>query len=485
MTVESFTTTLIFGTQILFFLYFTGLTAGYLILDVVSLRFLVRYLSERRLDQPPRSQLGLDPPISLLVPAYNEAATIVTSVTSLLHLQYEQYEVIVINDGSTDRTLDTLTAHFDLVPFPEPIRIQLETQPIRGAYRSQRYPSLYVVDKENGGKADALNAGVNVSHYPLCCSIDADSILQRDSLLRVAQPFLEDPCTIAVGGTCRPANGCDVRDGILRGVGLPRNPLALMQIVEYLRAFFFGRLGWSPANAILIISGAFGLFKKEALLAVKGYRSDTVGEDMDLVVRLHRHYRLKSHPYRITFIPDPICWTEVPEDIQTLRNQRIRWQRGLGDSLMDNLGLLWHPRGGAVSWLAFPFFFVFEWLGPVIEFVGYAVLFLAALLGLLSWEAFWVFTGFAFACGLLLSTSSVLLEEWSFRSYPKPRHLFALLGAAIIENLGYRQLVTWWRLVGFLRWVRGGRATWGHMHRSATWHRTAATRRRTTMVSRS
>lgn len=465
MTWEALATQIVLGTQVLVFVYFLGLTIGYLALDLSAFRFLSSYLAERRLDPPPRSRLGLDPPISILVPAYNEERTIATSVESLLQLHYDQFEVIVINDGSTDRTLDVLRSRFALTPFPEPIRIQLETQPIRQVYRSQRFPSLYVIDKDNGGKSDALNAGLNVSHYPLCCSIDADSILQPDSLIRVVQPFLEDPTTIAVGGTCRPANGCTVRNGLISHVNLPRHPLALIQIVEYLRAFFFGRLGWLSTNAILIISGAFGLFKKQALLKIRGYRLDTVGEDMDLIVHLHAHYRLAGLPYRIAFLPDPICWTDTPEDLATLRQQRIRWQRGLGESLMDHLSLLFNPKAGAVGWLAFPFYFFFEWLGPIVEILGYAVLLLAALLGLLSWHTWMIFTGFAIACGLLLSTTAILLEEWSFRSYRRPIHFPLLLLAAVLEQFGYRQLVTWWRFLGVLQWFRGNPATWGTMRR--------------------
>lgn len=466
---ESIVPVIVLTTQVVFAGYFAAMTTVYLALDLLALRFLARYRAERRTDTPPTSRLGLDPPISLLVPAYNEERSIATSLASLLRLHYHEYEVIVVNDGSTDRTLDVLTRTFHLVPFPEPTRLQLDTRPLRHIFRSTVHPNLYVIDKDNGGKADALNAGINLAHYPLCCAIDADSVLQPDSLLRIAQPFLENPLTIAAGGTCRPANGCDIRHGVLTRIGLPRNPLALIQIVEYLRAFFFGRLGWSTSNAILIISGAFGLFKKEALLRIGGYRPDTVGEDMDLVVRLHRHYRTERIPYAITFVPDPICWTEAPEDLTTLRHQRIRWQRGLGDSLMDNLGLLCHRRGGTVGWIAFPFFLFFEWFGPFIELFGYLVLFLGALSGVISWHAWFAFTGFALACGMLLSTSAVFLEEWSFRSYQRVSHLLLLIIAAMAENLGYRQLMTWWRFVGICHWIRGGKAQWGAMRRRTTW----------------
>jgi cellulose synthase/poly-beta-1,6-N-acetylglucosamine synthase-like glycosyltransferase len=251
------------------------------------------------------------------------------------------------------------------------------------------------------------------------------------------------------------------------------NPLALLQIVEYLRAFLFGRLGWAPMNAVLIISGAFGLFRKEAVIAAGGYRHDTVGEDMELVVRLHRHYRLNRIPYRIAFVPDPICWTEAPESLAVLKSQRVRWQRGLSESLTMNFSLLFHPRGGAPGWLAFPFMVAFEWLGPLIEVAGYAFMILAFAMGWVSGEAFVVFMAVAIGFGLLLSMNALLLEEASFHVYPGLRPLLVLTAVAILENFGYRQLNSAWRLWGLLKWMSGSKARWGEMKRTASWQRGA------------
>jgi len=299
--------------------------------------------------------------------------------------------------------------------------------------------------------------------------VDADSILERDSLKRVVEPFLEDPLTVASGGTVRIANGCRVEGGFLVSVGLPHNLLALLQIVEYLRAFLFGRLGWSGMNAVLIISGAFGLFRKESVVAVGGYRHDTVGEDMELVMRLHRHYRIQGLPYRITFVPDPICWTEAPESLRVLMSQRVRWQRGLAESLTMNLRLLFHPRGGAPGWLAFPFMVVFEWLGPLIEVAGYVLMTAGFAFDIISTKAFVTFMIVALGFGLVLSVSALLIEELSFHIYPKPRQLAALLAAAVVENFGYRQLNSLWRLWGLMKWITGSKARWGEMTRTANW----------------
>jgi len=464
---------LIAGVQWFFLAYFVGLNLAYITLNVVSLRAIGKDADARASFLLPRFFSGLEPPISLLVPAYNEQAIIASSIRSLLQLEYPGFEVVVVNDGSRDETLEVLKREFQLVPFPEAYRVSIPTRPVRGIYRSLAHRNLRVVDKENGGKADALNAGVNAARYPLVCAVDADSVLQRDSLERVVRPFLEDPDVIACGGTIRIANGCRVSEGFMEEVGMPRSWLARIQIVEYLRAFLFGRMGWSPMNAMLIVSGAFGLFRRTVVVEVGGYRTDTVGEDMELVTRLHLRYRSAGKAYRIPFVPDPICWTEAPESLRVLRSQRMRWQRGLLESLTLNRALLFHPRGGAPGWLAFPVLVLFEAMGPLIEVAGYGFMIATWILGWVSWQGFAAFLLAAVALGLVLSASALLLEEMSFRLYRKPGHLGALLVAMVLENFGYRQLTAWWRMRAIFRWVFGGSGQWGVMTRSAAWQAAA------------
>jgi len=455
--------------QWLFLAYFIGSSLVYMLLTLISVRVIGRDAEARASLLLPRFYSGLEPPISVIVPAYNEEPTITASIQSLLQLEYPTFEIVVVNDGSADGTLQILRSEFRLVPFPEAYRVSIPTKKIRGIYRSLDHPNLRVIDKENGGKADALNAGVNSAHSPLFCAVDADSVLQRDSLQRVVRPFLEDPATIASGGTIRIANGCRVAEGFIEEVGMPRSWLARIQIVEYLRAFLFGRMGWSPLNAMLIVSGAFGLFRRTVVIEAGGYRSDTVGEDMELVVRLHRTYRLARRPYRIRFVPDPICWTEAPESLSVLQRQRARWQRGLLESLFANRRLFLHPRGGAPGWLAFPAMLAFEAVGPILEIIGYVFMVSLVLVGRLSWQAFAAFLSAAVGMGLLLSASALLLEEMSFHLYKRPRHLGALLLAMLLENLGYRQLTAWWRFKAILSWLSRRPGTWGVMTRSASW----------------
>lgn len=451
-----------------FLVYFVLLNAGYLILNLLSLFSLRQYMESHSLERLQQTYVGFDLPISLLVPAYNEEASIAASVRSLLQLDYPEFEVIVINDGSQDKTLDVLKESFGLLPFPEVDWRQIPCKEIHGIYRSRIYPQLRVIDKANGGKADALNAGINASRYPLFCGMDADSILQRDSLLRVVQPFLEDPRTIAAGGTVRIANGCQIVGGLLESIRLPSKLLARFQIVEYLRAFLFGRLGWSPMNAVLIVSGAFGLFKKSAVIEAGGYNPATVGEDMELIVRLHRLNRMKGTDYRIIYVPDPICWTEAPESLRVLRSQRTRWQRGLAESLSMNKSLLFHRKSGLVGWFAFPFFVLFELLGPVVEVVGYLVMTLGFLLGAVSVEAFQAFMFVAVSLGILLSVTALLMEELSFSLFPRKRDVVILFVTAVLENFGYRQLIAVWRLQGLLKWLTGTQQSWGDMTRTGS-----------------
>jgi len=460
-----------FALQWFFFAYFIAMNCGYLALNLVALVALRDYSAKRDMNALRQPYSGLEPPVSVLVPAYNEEQTIASSVRSLLQLEYQEFEIVVINDGSRDGTLAEMLREFAMLPFPESPPLHLPCARIRGIYRSTVHRNLRLVDKENGGKADALNAGINLSRYPLFCAIDADSVLQRDSLWRVVEPFLEDPLTIAAGGTVRVANGCSVDQGFLAKVGLPRNPLALIQIVEYLRAFLFGRLGWSPFNAVLVISGAFGLFRRDAVIEAGGYDPRTLGEDMELVVRLHRQYRLAGRRYRVVFVPEPICYTEAPELLRVLKSQRIRWQRGLSESLMLNRRLLFHRRGGAPGWLAMPFMIAFEWLSPLVELAGYAFIVVGWMMGVVSFSAMWVFLLVAVGFGVLLSVSALVLEELSFQVYPRLRHLGTLLVAAVVENLGYRQLMAWYRLIGLWRWAAGSEARWGNMTRSADWQK--------------
>lgn len=446
--------------------YFAALTLIYLTFTLVAWKRLAAHRQAR--SYSPLDELfasPFTPAVSVIIPAFNEQAGIVSSVTSLLGLRYARHEVIVVNDGSTDATLARLQAAFDLTPVREALRTRIATAPVRGTYVSRRHPNLWVLDKENGGKSDALNAGVNASTHAYVCTVDADAVLDEDALLLVVKPVVDDPQLVAaVGGIVRIANGCRVESGRVVDFGLPRSNLARFQVVEYFRAFLIGRLAFDSINSVLIISGAFGLFSREHLEAVGGYARDTVGEDIELVARLHRYLRERGEAYRIRFVPDPVCWTEVPEELAMLSRQRRRWQRGLGETLWRHRRMILNPRAGSVGMVTMPYFFVFEFLGTIFELLGLPVVLVAWLVGALSVPFFLGFLAISVLLSVLLSIAAVMLEEYVVRRHERPREIALVVVYGLLESFGYRQLTAFFRLRGIVDLVRG-RHDWGEMQR--------------------
>ncbi len=403
-------------------------------------------------------------PMTLICPAHNEEAGVVPSVNSLISLRYPEFQVVVVNDGSKDATLERLIAAFKLRPSHRVLRELLPTAEVRGIYESAYVPNLVVVDKANGGKADALNCGVNLARYPLVCCMDGDSLLENDSLLRIARPFMDRPNLVASGGVIRPLNGCRVTPMGIRGIFLPDSWLARFQIVEYLRAFLFGRVGLASLDTMFIVSGAFGVFRKDLVVKVGGFETATIGEDFELIVRLHRRLRELKQPHHITLVPDPVCWTEVPEDLGVLGRQRNRWQRGLLETLWKHRKMWFNPKYGRVGLFSMPYFIFFEALAPIIESLGYVVFALSLWSHSINSRFAILFICVALLLGVLNSVVSVLLQEISGHRYQGLRAWGLLLFTALLENFGYRQLTVWWRLRGTLDWIRG-KEGWGHMKR--------------------
>jgi cellulose synthase/poly-beta-1,6-N-acetylglucosamine synthase-like glycosyltransferase len=456
--VNFFEYTIIIYVAVISAIYFLLMTMGY---------FALRH----SLNQFKRSDLNallkspMLPAVSVLAPAYNESATIRDSVRAMLKLHYPNHEVIVINDGSKDDTLEILIEEFRLYKSTRKPLNAISTKPVNAIYESRDPIRLIVVDKENGGKADSLNAGLNVARTPLVSAVDSDSLLESDALLLAVKPFLEDPeRTLACGGIIRVVNGCDVEQGRVTRIAAPSSMLARFQAVEYLRAFLGGRVAFSFVNAMLIISGAFGLFRRDAVMAVGGFVTETVGEDMELVVRLHKTWREMQKDYRIVFVPEPVCWTEVPENIRTLYRQRNRWQRGTVESLWLHRKMMFNPKFGVLGMFAFPYFLFFEMLGPFVEVTGYFLTVIGFLLGLISLKVALLFFIVSVVFGILLSVSALLLEELTMRRYPSVKDLLKLLLAAVIENLGFRQLMTLWRAQGLIDGLRKKQG-WGAMER--------------------
>jgi len=423
---------------------------------------------------------GILPSISIIAPAYGEEATIIESVNSLLNLNYPDYEVIVVNDGSTDRTLQTLIDYFDLVRVDIDIAEKLKTSSLRGLYRNKYIPNLTVADKVNGGKADSLNAGINIASKEYFCGIDADSLLERESLLKMASPFLDtDNEVIATGGNIVPVNGCSVDKGYLTKIQIPLNFLSRLQTMEYIRSFISGRVGWATIKCLLIISGAFGLFRKSSVILSGGYLTgkekygkDTVGEDMELVVRLIRDSKGRGEKGQVNYVFNANCWTEVPEQYSILRKQRDRWQRGLLDIMTFHIGMFFNPRYKEVGLIAFPYFIIFEVMGPWIEAQGLLMFVTALALGLLNTHVVMLlFIGTVFM-GIAVSIISFYIMETG-NEYFSYKDISILILYALIENFGVRQYFSLLRLAGYVNALRNVQG-WGKMVRKGFQSKTGA-----------
>jgi len=440
------------------FWYYLASNLSYLAMLIIALK--TSALHQRRLESHQLSwfkEAPMTPPVTVIAPAHNEQSSIRVAVRNLLELDYPELEVIVVNDGSEDRTLEELREEFRL----RPVRIvyvpEAKSAPVRGLYRSETDARLVVVDKDAGGsKADAVNAGLNAATSPYVCVVDADSVLERDALLRIMVPILADPKrVVAVGGIIRVLNGSEIERGQLARVRLPRKSIEVIQVIEYLRAFLIGREAWAQGNMLMIISGAFGMFRTDLVRAVGGYRSHAIGEDFDLVARLHRHLREKGADYKILFVPDPMCWTEVPSDLKSLGRQRARWQKGLLDVLWPNRDMLFRPRYGRIGCFAMPHLWLFELFAPVVEIVGITTIVLAAVLGALSKQFFLEFLIFGYAFATMISLGSVLQEEITYKRYNNWKDVGRLVSYCFLEHFPYRQLHMIWRLQGLWQYLRG------------------------------
>ncbi|GMR04506.1 MAG: glycosyltransferase [Thermodesulfobacteriota bacterium] len=447
--------------------YFVAANAVYLFLLFVATVVVLRHLKKLKYGRYQETmQPALALPVSVLIAAYNEEENIVDTVKALLRLDYPSYEVIVINDGSTDSTLKKLIEDFALERMDLVYRPIVHTAPVAGFYVSPEIPNLTVVDKAHAGKADSLNVGINVSRSPYFCSVDGDSILEEKAIIRLMRTIVENPeQVIANGGIVRILNGSIMREGRLEELKLPSDSLSRLQVVEYIRSFLFGRAGWSAINSLVIISGTFSMFQKRAVLAVGGYSTDTVTEDLDLIITLHEHMMDSKERYRILFVPDPICWTEAPQTLSMLARQRRRWHMGLAESLYRHRRMLFNPKYGRIGLIALPYQLIIELLGPVIEIGGYVVVTTSFFLGAVDEKFFMLFLTMAILLGVLLSTGSILLEEMSYRRYPRGRDFLLLLLYGVLENFGYRQINSFWRTQAVFKKIFR-KKKWEHVKKS-------------------
>ncbi|MDO9184882.1 MAG: glycosyltransferase [Bacteroidia bacterium] len=458
----------IFNISILIFAVF--IMSSYLILGLISIRSLREYLRNNEfINYNVLLSSENSPSLSLIAPAYNEGKTIEENIQSLLSLNYSNYEVIIVNDGSKDNSMEIMikTYHLEIDPdfqFPP----HLKAKEIKGIYRSKNpaYKKLIVVDKINGGKSDALNMGINISSKPYIVCIDVDCIIEKDALLKMAKPFMENinGRVIATGGVIRIANSCKISNGRLVEVNVPETFIPRIQVIEYLRAFLLGRMAWAKLDGLLLISGAFGMFDKQIVIESGGYDHNTVGEDMELVMRMRRYMIETNQKYIVSYIPDPLCWTEAPDNFSILRRQRSRWTRGTMESLWKHRIMFLNPRYKLLGLLSFPYWLIFEYFAPLIEFFGLIVTLLFFAFGLINLKFFCLLLLFVYSFAIMVSTLALLTEEYTFHQYPKIKHYFQLLLVAIIEPFYYHPFLVYSALKGNWEKIKGIK-TWGDMTR--------------------
>lgn len=453
----------------LYLIYGLLITLSYVVLALISARALYDYITLNKfVSYEALLSSSNAPPLSLIAPAYNEEKTIIENIRSLLSLHYNNLEIIIVNDGSKDQTFQKVLEAYSMKPVPFFLRTAVSCKPIRGIYKSTNpaYGKLLFVDKENGGKADALNAGINVSSFDIICCIDVDCIIEQDGLLKMVKPFMEskEP-VIAVGGVVRIANSCEIEDGRLIKTHVPREIIPRFQVIEYLRAFLMGRMGWSRMNALLLISGALGMFDKKIAIAVGGYNHKTVGEDMELVVRMRRYMTENKKPYRVVYIPDPLCWTEAPSDYKILGRQRNRWMRGTMETLWAHRKIFFNPKYGILGWLSFPYWTFFEWMAPLVEATGLIYFLVLIGLGFDNWSLFILLSATVYFSSIAISFLALLFEELTYHQYQSKRETFLLVITAIIEPFLFHPRSAWWGVRGNIDKIRGQKS-WGEMTRT-------------------
>jgi cellulose synthase/poly-beta-1,6-N-acetylglucosamine synthase-like glycosyltransferase len=448
---------------ILYLLVGNTLYLGLILFGFINSR---RRYAERQLDIVGKlAPLRVLPPVSVLVPAHNEEKSIVDSVKSMLRMNYPDFEVIVCNDGSSDATLERLIEAFRLVPVDSQPPRELPCAPLRTIFESQEFQNLVVIDKKNGGKSDALNAAINLSQHPLVCCVDADSLLEGDGLMQAAEPFFEDfENTCAVGGVIRIANGSLIENGRVVALRVPWSWSAMIQVAEYLRAFLAGRMGWDFLGCNLIISGAFGLFRKDMIVRVGGFSTETVGEDFELLMRMQAYCLEHQENYRVYFLSTPVCWTEAPKDLVSLRNQRSRWSQGLAETLWKHRRVLFRRWSGKLGWLALPYLWIFELLSAPMEILGATGILGGAALGKVSLNVAGLFIAAWLFYGWILTVLSLLIEEFTFSRYQHPSDVFKIILGSLLEQFGFRQLNLYWRTRGLFHFLAGKRQ-WGEIQR--------------------
>jgi len=452
------------------FIYCTMILSSYIVISLVSAKQVRSYLKKKNvLDHRTIISSPYQPSISIIAPAYNESVTIVDNIRSLLSLHYNNLSIVIVNDGSKDTTLEKAIDNYDLYLTDEVCESRIKTKEIRGIYRSRKkaFKKLIVVDKHNGGKADAINVGINVSKTEYFACIDVDCIIDQDAFLRLVEPIMKsgDKKVGAVGGIVWLTNDADIKSGKVMKLRAPKSYIARIQVIEYFRAFLLGRPAWASMNGMLLISGAFGVFDRKTVLDIGGYNHNTVGEDMELVMRMHSYYRLNNIDYEVAYLPDPLCWTEAPSDYQILGRQRNRWARGTIECLQFHKAMMGNRKFGVLGWISYPYWVLAEWLAPFVEAGGILFFLVVACLGLANWPFFFALLGLVYSCAITISVFSIFIQDMAYSKYREVSDITSLIQTALLEPFIYHPRTVYWSIKGNYDQFIGGNKGWGEMTR--------------------
>lgn len=452
------------------FYYASSMIFSYLILAAFSSLNLIRYKSYNSdKDDEVLMKSPLTPGVSVIAPAYNEEVTIIVNVKSLLTLEYPLFEVIIVNDGSKDKTLEKLIDEFELVEVDFLYVEKIKTKPFKRVFKSTnpKYSILTVVDKENGGtKADASNAGINASVFPYYLSTDVDCVLNRKTLLKMIKPFLNSKKrVVGVGSTLRMLNGCEVKDGVVVRVKPPKRLIPCFQELEYIRAYLLGKMGWSFINSVPNISGGLGLFDKEIAIKAGGYAGDSHAEDMDMATKLARYMINNNMKYKLVYIPISCCWTEGPDNVQVLSRQRTRWSSGLAQIFRVYSEVLFNRKFKRLGLIAFPYTFIYEFLAPIIEGVGILFFIYLVLVNKVNWDMAWIILLYSYTFAIFITTLVVIQDHIVFKHYKKISEVLRLILMGFLEPIIYHPLIVWFALKGYFNFYVGKELKWGAMTR--------------------
>ncbi len=458
-------------TELLIFMYAVFIFTAYLVTSFLSAEAVMAYRRETdTMDFDGLLSSPLAPSISVVAPAYNETLSIVDNIRSLLSLRYANFTVIVVNDGSKDDTLEKTILAYDLEKIDYEYVQAIPTKPVRGVYisRNPAFTKLIFVDKVNGGKADAINVGVNISQSEFFACIDVDCILEPDVFLKLVKPIMveAEKRVVAVGGIVWLTNDSVIEGGRLTQVNAPKAYIARIQVVEYIRAFLLGRTAWGRANGLLLISGAMGLFERKLTIEIGGYDHGTVGEDMELVMRMHRVMRDKKEPYLVAYAPEPLCWTEAPSSYKILSRQRNRWTRGTIDCLKIHKKMFFNPKYGFLGIVSYPYWFFAEWMAPLLEFFGMVFFFIIAVLGLVNWQFFLLLVVFVYAFAIFFSSYALFVQELSYFKYESRKDVLKLFATILAEPFYYHPRIVWWAVQGNYDYFIKKSNGWGEMVRT-------------------